>query len=98
MPIRCVDDTVFLEGVCAVEDAEIVLEHLQSGARVIDWSDCAHLHSACFQVMLAARVAMRGMPRNPELARWLAPFIHPDGLSVQPGADACSEAFCKAES
>ena len=98
MPIRCVDDTVFLEGVCAVEDAEIVLEHLQSGARVIDWSDCTHLHSACFQVMLAARPPMRGVPRNPELARWLAPILHPDELSIQADADAGSETLCKTES
>ena len=76
MPIRCVDDTVFLEGVCAVEDAEMLLQYLQAGADLIDWCGCTHLHAACFQMVLVARLPVRGPPANPEIERWLAPFLH----------------------
>ncbi len=98
MPIRCVDNTVFLDGVCAVEDAETLLEKLQLGAATIDWSGCTHLHAACFQVLLAARLPLSGTPQNPELARWLEPILHPDQLSSQDITAVRSEADCHMES
>jgi hypothetical protein len=76
MAVRRTDDTIFLEGVCAVEDAEIVLQHLQAGAELIDWRGCTHLHAACFQMLLVARLPMKGPPANPEIARWLEPILH----------------------
>jgi hypothetical protein len=76
MTIRRVDDAVLLEDVCAVEDAEILMQELQAGASFMDWSGCTHLHTACLQLILAARLPMRGTPANPELARWLAPILH----------------------
>jgi hypothetical protein len=76
MAIRRAADTIFLEGVCAVEDAETLLEHLQSGATTIDWSGCTHLHAACFQMLLVARLPMRGPPANLEIVRWLEPILH----------------------
>jgi len=84
MPIRRDEDTIYLEGVCAVEDAEVLLQQLQSGATAIDWSGCLHLHAACFQVLTAARLPLRGIPENSEIARWLAPLLHPIAMpSVQ---------------
>jgi hypothetical protein len=93
MPVRRVDDTIFLEGVCAVEDAEVLLQHIQEGAAMIDWGDCTHLHAACLQVMLAARLSLRGMPNNPAIARWLAPILHAIEMpSAQPaGAEPMFE-------
>jgi hypothetical protein len=97
MPIRRAEETVFLEGVCAVEDAEILLEKLQSGATAIDWSGCTHLHAACFQLMLAARLPISGTPQNPELARWIAPILHPAEIPQQGLAAADSETDCNME-
>ena len=76
MAIRRAADTIFLDGVCAVEDAETLLEHLQSGATTIDWSGCSHLHAACLQVLMVAQLPLRGTPENPEIARWLEPILH----------------------
>ena len=94
MTIRRLGDTIFLEGVCAVEDAEILLQYLQAGADLIDWSDCTHLHAACFQLLLAARVPMSGTPANPDLSRWLAPILHSAGLSFQ---GVAAETLCEME-
>jgi hypothetical protein len=76
MTIRRVADTVFLDGVCAVEDAEILLQHLQSAATTIDWSGCTHLHAACLQVLMVAQLPLHGTPKNAEIARWLKPILH----------------------
>jgi hypothetical protein len=78
MTIRRVDDAVLLDGVCAVEDAEFLMRELQAGATLVDLSECTHLHTACLQVILAARLPMRGTPANPVLARWLAGILDPD--------------------
>jgi len=95
MTVRRLGDTIFLEGVCAVEDAEILLQFLQAGADSVDWADCTHLHAACFQLLLATRVPVTGTPANPELARWLAPILHSPELSVRDGTAA--EALCELE-
>jgi hypothetical protein len=76
MTVRRAGDTIFLEGVCAVEDAEILLQHLHAGAHLIDWCGCTHLHAACFQMILVARLPMRGPPANADIERWLAPILH----------------------
>ncbi len=77
MTIRRDDDAVLLEEVCDVEDAEVLMQHLQAGATAIDWSGCRHLHTACLQVMLAAGLPVRGTPASPELLRWVAPLLRP---------------------
>ena len=97
MTIRRLGDTILLEGVCAVEDAETLLQHLQAGADLVDWSGCSHLHAACFQLLLATRVPMSGTPANPELARWLAPILHSPELSVGDIAAAETETLCELE-
>jgi len=76
MAVRRAGDTIFLEGVCPVEDAEILLQHLQAGADLIDWCGCTHLHAACFQMLLVGRLPMKGPPANPEIVRWLEPILH----------------------
>ena len=83
MTIRRADDTILLEDVCAVEDAETLLQELQAGAASIDWTGCTHLHTACVQVILTARVPMHGPPSNPALARWLATTLHPDAKPIR---------------
>ena len=48
MGIRLEGEAAFLEGVVAVEEAETLLEWLQAQpGRVVDWTDCDHLHTLC---------------------------------------------------
>jgi hypothetical protein len=97
MTVRRVHDTVLLEDVCPVDDAEILMQELQAGAASIDWSGCTHLHSACFQVILAAGVPMRGSPRNRAFARWLVPLLLPGALAILPPALSDPETACLIE-
>lgn len=85
MTIRRADETIMLEGVCAVEEAETLMQELLAGATLVDWGGCTHLHTACLQVILAAGLPTRGTPTNVSLARWLTRIIAPgrpddDGL------------------
>lgn len=78
MTIRRVDDTILLEDVCAVEDAEILMQQMEAGAALIDWSGCTHLHTACLQLLLTAGLPIHGIPASPLLARWVSPLLQPD--------------------
>jgi hypothetical protein len=82
MTIRLAGDAVLLEDVCAVEDAEILLQHLQAGAVCIDWSGCVHLHAACLQVLLVSGLPVRGTPESPALARWVVPMIATGAVQI----------------
>ena len=67
---------VILSGVCAVEDAEPLLEMLQATpAAVVDWTRCRQLHTAVFQVILASGIAPTGPCGDDWVALWLAPKL-----------------------
>ena len=56
---------VILDGVCAVEDAEPLLQMLQATpAAVVDWTPCRQLHTAVVQVILASGIAPIGPVRR----------------------------------
>ncbi len=97
MTVRRDDDTVLLEDVCAVEDAEILMRELQSGATAIDWSGCTHLHTACFQVLLAARVPVHGTPAAPALLLWLGPILEAGAAAPRRPAAALPETAFEVE-
>lgn len=63
---------VVLEGNCPVEDAEPLLQLLQStpGASC-DLTRCNHLHTAVVQVILAAQPALIGPSADPWVERWI---------------------------
>jgi hypothetical protein len=68
--------TVVLEGVCALEDAEPLLEMLQATpAAVVDWTRCRQLHTAVFQVILASGLGPIGPCGDAWVAEWLAPRL-----------------------
>ncbi len=69
--------TILLLGHCPVEDADTLLSFVHDGADVIDWTGCTLLHTACLQVLLAARLPVAGPPQNPSLALFLAPYFVP---------------------
>jgi hypothetical protein len=68
--------TVVLEGVCAVEDAEPLLQMLQATpAAPVDWTRCRQLHTAVVQVILASDAAVIGPCGDAWVAQWLAPYL-----------------------
>ena len=74
--------TVGLEGVCAVEDAESLLQMLQATpAAVVDWTRCRHLHTAVFQVILASGIVPIGPCGDAWVAQWLAPKLPQKGTA-----------------
>ncbi|GAB6042831.1 hypothetical protein [Endothiovibrio diazotrophicus] len=76
MPLSYDEQTISIEGVCGVEEAESLLEWLNAhpdGA--IDLLRCEHIHSAPLQVLLAARPPIVAAPGDEFLARWLLPLF-----------------------
>ena len=77
---RSDNGTVFLDGVCAVEDAEPLLQMLQASPKaVVDWTRCRQLHTAVFQVILASGVAPIGPCGDAWVAQWLAAKLSQNG-------------------
>jgi hypothetical protein len=65
---------VILEGECPVEDAEPLLQLLQtSPAPTVDWTTCSYLHTAVVQVILASGFAPVGPCGDAWARQWLAP-------------------------
>jgi hypothetical protein len=70
---RCENGNIVLEGDCAAEDAETLLQMLQAAPGApIDWTQCGRLHTAVLQVILAAGPALIGVCGDPWVARWFA--------------------------
>ncbi len=71
--IRLEGTTIHLEDACPVEEAERLLELLQSGtATGIDLDGCRSVHTAVFQLLLAAPLPIHTLPPEPMLAGLLA--------------------------
>jgi hypothetical protein len=63
---------VFLEGRCPVEDAEQLLQMLQSNPGAsCDLTLCNHLHTAVVQVILAARPPLIGPCGDAWVEQWI---------------------------
>jgi len=74
--------TLVLEGVCPVEDAEVLLQLLQTGpAAALEWTKCRQMHTAVLQVILASGIVPRGPCGDALVSQWLAPKLrhHADG-------------------
>ena len=74
MTIRRSDEgTVILDGVCAVEDAEPLLQMLQATpAAVVDWTQCRQLHTAVLQIIMASGVDPIEPCGDTWVRQWLA--------------------------
>ncbi|MEI6387307.1 MAG: hypothetical protein WCQ50_11770 [Spirochaetota bacterium] len=65
--------------VVGVDEAEALLGWLQARpSAIVDLAECAHLHPANLQVLLASKVRIRAMPTDPELAAWLQTILVSD--------------------
>ena len=68
--------TVILDGVCAVEDAEPLLQMLQATpAAAVDWTRCRQLHTAVLQVIMASGTAPIGPCGDAWVTQWLEPKL-----------------------
>jgi hypothetical protein len=72
MSIDYSGDTATFTDIVSVEEAERLLEWLQTHPRAaLDLSACRHLHAANLQVLLAARPVVAAWPDEENLAQWL---------------------------
>ena len=74
MTVRSADNGMLvLEGVCPVEDAEALLQLLQTRpAAALDWTRCSQLHTAVLQVVLASGRVPLGPCGDAWVGKWLA--------------------------
>ncbi len=77
MTVRRGDDgAIVLDGVCPVEDAEPLLQMLQSmPAAQLDLRQCRQLHTAVLQLVLASGRAPIGPCGDAWVAQWLVPIL-----------------------
>ena len=70
------DGTIALDGICTIEDAETLQQHLLAAPRAaVDWRSCEQAHTAVIQVLMASRRVFRGPPANDFLRTHLAPLL-----------------------
>lgn len=75
MTVRHVAGAIVLEGAVPVDEAELLLSAmLAAPGAAVDWSACTSLHTAAVQLILAAKVPIKGVCGDPWLRRW-APHI-----------------------
>ena len=80
--LRSDDGTVVLDGVCAVEDAEPLLQRLQATpAASVDWTQCRQLHTAVLQVIMASGGSPMGPCGDVWVEQWLAPKLPQKGTA-----------------
>jgi len=72
MPIEFDKHRGVFRGVVTVEEAETLLEWLQSEPSAkVDLSPCSHLHTANVQVLMAAKNVVEEWPKDSDLRAWL---------------------------
>jgi hypothetical protein len=81
--IEFTDGVLVCAGTLPVDDAEYLLQTVAERPGVpADLSACAHVHCACLQVLMAARVAVRAWPQDDVLAAWLRAALAPAPAST----------------
>lgn len=77
MTVRSADNGILaLEGVCPVEDAETLLQQLQSKpTATVDWTQCSYLHTAVLQVVLASGRIPSNRCGDPFVSQWLPQLL-----------------------
>jgi hypothetical protein len=76
------DGTILLEGICPVDDAELLRQLLlRNPTADVDWRGCEHAHTAILQVLLVAKPKILGPAGAVFLEDWLYPILSRWGLS-----------------
>jgi hypothetical protein len=79
MTIRREDGAIRLEGDCRVEEAETLLQMLQTHPDApVDLSQCRHLHGALVQVLLVFKAKVSGAPETAFLRDLVLPNLTAD--------------------
>ncbi len=66
---------IVLEGACPVEDAEPLLQLLQTApGAALNWTQCRQLHTAVLQIILASGTSPTGQCGD----SWVADFFRPE--------------------
>lgn len=79
MTIEFTDGLLVCAGTLPVDDAETLLQIVAGRPGVpADLAACEHVHGACLQVLMAARVAVHAWPQAPALAAWLRAALAPE--------------------
>ncbi len=81
MTVRRGDNgAIVLDGVCPVEDAEPLLQMLQTmPAAQVDWRQSRQMHTAVLQLVLASGRALIGPCGDAWVAQWLVPKLPQSG-------------------
>jgi hypothetical protein len=80
---RSDDGIVVLDGVCAVEDAESLLQMLQATPdALVDWTQCRKLHTAVLQVIIASGRSPIGPCGDAWVQQWLVPKLPQKGTAA----------------
>jgi hypothetical protein len=67
---------IALEGTCASEDAELLLQHLTATPTAqVDWRACEFAHTAVIQVLMVANRQLLGPPAGSGLRDWVSPIL-----------------------
>jgi hypothetical protein len=78
MPIEFKKNKAVFRDVARVEEAEALLEFLQTKpTATVDLAACTHLHAANLQVLMAARPVIASWPEDSELRAWLDTALKP---------------------
>lgn len=76
MTVRLGDGAVLLEGTCLIDDAAPLLDLMLAHPGLpIDLDECVRIHMAVAQILLAARPAVRGHPKDVFLKDRLVPLL-----------------------
>ena len=72
------DGAIELDGICTIEDAETLLQHLLAApGATVDWRSCTQAHTAVIQVLMASKAVLRGPPAGDFLRMRLEPLMKP---------------------
>jgi anti-anti-sigma regulatory factor len=72
MSMETTNGALVCAGALSVEDAEALQQQLLATPdATLDLAACSHLHSACLQVLMAARAPVAAWPQEAALALWL---------------------------
>ena len=70
------DGTIELDGICTIEDAERLLQHLLDAPRAtLDWRSCVQAHTAVIQILMASKPVLRGPPAGDFLRMHVEPLM-----------------------
>jgi hypothetical protein len=82
MSVVVEEDRVRLIGDCGIDDAESVMNYIQSEAGAqVDVSAATHMHAVIVQILLAHKPLFTGVPSDTFLAAWLIPALSGGGVS-----------------